>query len=53
VAVLDDDANPGYDFAVPVGVSSDGTDAWVTNYDGNSVTEMGAPTGALVRVISG
>jgi DNA-binding beta-propeller fold protein YncE len=34
-------------------VSSDGTHVWVANYFGDTVTEMDAATGALVRVITG
>ncbi len=34
-------------------MSDDGTDLWVVNAGGNSVTELNATTGALVRVIKG
>ena len=34
-------------------VSSDGTHVWAANGGGNSVTELDAATGALVRVITG
>ena len=33
--------------------SSDGTHVWVANASGNTVTELSASTGALVKVISG
>jgi DNA-binding beta-propeller fold protein YncE len=42
-----------YQFNYPVAVSSDGTHVWVANQGGNSVTELAAATGALVKVISG
>ena len=42
-----------YGFINPLGVSSDGTHVWVTNRDGNSVTELNAATGALVKLITG
>ena len=42
-----------YGFNQPDGISSDGTDVWVTNPGNNSVTEFSASTGALVQVISG
>ena len=42
-----------YGFNDPDAVSSDGTDVWVTNSAGDSVTELSASTGALVQVISG
>ena len=43
----------GWGFAYPYAVASDGTHVWVTNGDGDSVTELSASTGALVKVISG
>ena len=42
----------GWGFNGPSGIASDGTHVWVANY-GNSVTELSASTGALVKVISG
>ena len=36
----------------PASIASDGTRVWVANYDGNSVTELSARTGAVVKVIS-
>ena len=42
-----------YGFQYPDGISSDGTDVWVANETGSSVTELSASTGALVQVISG
>jgi DNA-binding beta-propeller fold protein YncE len=43
----------GSGFNRPYAISSDGTHVWVANYGGNSVTELAAATGALVKVISG
>ena len=43
----------GWGFNGPYGVSSDGTHVWVANQGGNSVIELAAATGALVKVISG
>jgi YVTN family beta-propeller protein len=37
--------------SVPGGISSDGTHVWVTNYHGNTVTELDASTGAVVQTI--
>jgi hypothetical protein len=42
----------GGGFNVPAGVSSDGTHVWVANDAGNSVSELNAATGRLVRVIT-
>ena len=42
-----------YGFNAPSAVSSDGTYVWVTNESGNSLTELKATSGALVRVITG
>jgi hypothetical protein len=39
----------GWGFNGPSGIASDGTHVWVANY-GNSVTELSASTGALVKV---
>ena len=33
-------------------MSSDGTHVWVANFGGNSVTEINASTGAVVRTIA-
>ena len=41
-----------YGFDDPLGISSDGTDVWVANSAGDSVTELSASTGALVQTIS-
>jgi hypothetical protein len=41
-----------YRFNEPDAVAVDGTDVFVANYQGKSVTEFSASTGALVRVIS-
>ena len=35
----------------PVGISSDGTHAWVANSGDNTVTEIDASTGAVVQTI--
>ncbi len=43
----------GWGFDDPDGVASDGIHVWVANQGGNSVTELSASTGALVRVDSG
>jgi DNA-binding beta-propeller fold protein YncE len=43
----------GRDFDGPVAISSDGTHVWVANFSGNSVTELDAATGTVVRVIKG
>ena len=43
----------GWGFYYPLGIGSDGTHVWVVNSGGNSVTELSASTGALVKVISG
>jgi len=40
----------GWDFNYPEAVSSDGAKVWVENLDGDSVTELTASTGALVKV---
>jgi hypothetical protein len=42
-----------YKFGDPAGVSWRGAFVWVANYAGNSVAELSAKTGGLVRVISG
>ena len=42
-----------YGFDQPVAISSDGSDVWVANESGNSVTELDAATGGLVQVLSG
>jgi DNA-binding beta-propeller fold protein YncE len=49
-ALCPDDLLVGHGSAA---VSSDGTHVWVANYFGDTVTEMDAATGALVRVITG
>ena len=43
----------GWGFNDPVAIASGSTHVWVANYDGNSVTEFSASTGALVKLISG
>jgi streptogramin lyase len=43
----------GWGFNDPDAVSSDGTHVWVANSGGDSVTELDAATGALVKVILG
>ena len=42
----------GWGFEAPEGISSDGTHVWVANYGGDSVTELNAATGTLVKVIT-
>jgi len=43
---------PGYGFDHLSGLAFDGTHLWVGNLDGNSVTEINASDGSLVRVLS-
>src|SRR5215472_12965989 len=43
----------GWGFNRPTAVASDGTHLWVADSSGDSVTELNAKTGALVRVIIG
>jgi DNA-binding beta-propeller fold protein YncE len=43
----------GWGFNGPIAVTSDGTHVWVANSSGNSVTELSASAGGLVRVIFG
>ena len=43
---------PGYGFDHLSGLAFDGTHLWVGNLDGNSVTEIDASDGSLVRVLS-
>jgi DNA-binding beta-propeller fold protein YncE len=43
----------GWGFRYPEAVASDGTHVWVANSGGDSVTELSASSGALVKVISG
>jgi Putative Ig domain len=40
-----------YYFDGPSGVATDGSDVWITNQSSNTITEIDAATGALVRVI--
>ena len=42
----------GWGFKGPEALAVSGSDLFVANYYGNSVTELNASTGALVRVIS-
>jgi DNA-binding beta-propeller fold protein YncE len=44
---------PGEAFASPDAIAADRARVWVANNGGNSVTELSAATGALIRVISG
>ena len=44
---------PGWAFAGPDAIAADRARVWVANNGGNSVTELSAATGALIRVISG
>ena len=41
-----------YGFDAPYGITYDGSDLWVTNVFGNSVTEL-AGSGSFVRTLSG
>ena len=43
----------GWGFNRPAAVSSDGTHLWVADTSGDSVIELNAKTGALVKVITG
>ena len=43
----------GYRFNQPAGIAVDGTHIWITNPHGNSVTEIDAADGALIRTLSG
>src|ERR1700679_3117646 len=42
-----------YGFSQPDGISSDGTNVWVTNPGNNTVSEFSASTGDVVQVLSG
>ena len=42
-----------YGFDVPEAISFDGAHIWVTNWSGNSVTELDASDGAWVQTLSG
>ena len=44
---------PGWAFAGPDAIAADRARVWVANNGGNSVTELSAATGALIRVIAG
>jgi DNA-binding beta-propeller fold protein YncE len=46
-------AGGSYGFNHPYGVAFDGSHIWVVNYTGNSVTELNANDGSLVRTLSG
>src|SRR5215472_5338676 len=43
----------GYGFSAPAGIAFDGTHLWIANVAGNSVTEVNAADGSLVRVLTG
>jgi serine/threonine-protein kinase len=43
----------GYGFNSPDGIASDGTRVWVVNSNANSVTEINASNGRLIRVLKG
>jgi hypothetical protein len=45
--------DPSYGFNGSLSVIFDGTHVWTANQAGNSLTEVDAATGALVRVVSG
>lgn len=40
-----------YHFDSPAGIATSGADVWVSNSDGNPLTEINGSTGALVRVV--
>ena len=42
-----------YGFSQPDGISSDGTNVWVTNPGNNTVSEFSASTGDVVQILSG
>ena len=42
---------PRFEFKKPMGVVADKGDLWVTNQAGDSVTEIAADTGRVVRVV--
>src|SRR5262249_39997972 len=44
---------PGWAFAGPDAIAADRARVWVANNGGNSVTELSAATGALIRVVAG
>jgi len=44
---------PRWAFAGPDAIAADPARVWVANHGGNSVTELSAATGALIRVIAG
>jgi hypothetical protein len=46
-------AGASYGFNAPWGVAFDGSHIWVTNFDGNSLTELNASDGSWVRTLSG
>ena len=43
----------GWGFSTPDAMAVAGGDLFVANYNGGSVTEVNASTGALVKVVSG
>jgi len=43
----------GWGFEQPAAIASDGTEIWVASAGGNSVTELSASRGTLVKVIGG
>jgi hypothetical protein len=45
-------SDASYGFDDPRGIAFDGDHIWVTNYGGNSVTELNASDGSLVRTLS-
>jgi len=47
------DRGSKYGFDDPTAITVAGADLWVTNFKGNSVTEVVAATGRLVRRLSG
>ena len=46
-------AGENYSFGRPYAIADDGTHVWVVNNSGNSVTELDASDGSLVRNLNG
>jgi len=51
--IVNEIGNATYKFDCPDALAFDGTNIWVANWRGNSLTEIDASTGALIRTISG
>ena len=46
-------AGTKYGFNAPSGIAFDGTHIWVTDFSGDSLTELNADDGSFVRKVSG